>query len=132
MREGEGGWRTPAGWGQGESGDGVRGCFCFEMAGFEIRRRTSQLYCQWRTELIDSGTVSPLAILSLFLFCHVQLCFPLLLFCSSCCPSTQMQPTPGSESVSLFQGGGTAGAATTNRKLSKRILTQASWSSFLW
>lgn len=70
--------------------------------------------------------------LSLFLFCHVQLCFPLLLFCSSCCPSTQMQPTPGSESVSLFQGGGTAGAATTNRKLSKRILTQASWSSFLW
>lgn len=70
--------------------------------------------------------------LSLFLLCHVQLCFPLLLFCSSCCPSTQMQPTPGSESVSLFQGGGAAGAATTNRKLSKRILTQAWWSSFLW
>lgn len=68
VREEEGGWRTPAGWGQGESGDGVRGCFCFEMAGFEIRRRTSQLYCQWRTELIgrDSGTVSPLAILFLF------------------------------------------------------------------
>lgn len=81
MREGEGGWRTPAGWGQGESGDGVRGCFCFEMAGFEIRRRTSQLYCQWRTELIDSGTVSPLAIL--FLFSCSAMCSCASLFSSS-------------------------------------------------
>lgn len=79
--KGRGGWRTPAGWGQGESGDGVRGCFCFEMAGFEIRRRTSQLYCQWRTELIDSGTVSPLAIL--FLFSCSAMCSCASLFSSS-------------------------------------------------
>lgn len=56
--------------GSGESRDGVRGCFCFEMAGFEIGRRTSQLARQWRTELIgcDSTAVSPLAKASAILF----------------------------------------------------------------
>lgn len=61
--------------GSGESGDRVRGCFCFEMAGFESRRGTSQLVCQWHTELIgpDTRAVSPLAKVA-----------AILLFFSSC------------------------------------------------
>lgn len=66
--------------GSGESGDRVRGCFCFEMAGFESRRGTSQLLCQWHTELIgpDSSVVSLLAkaaaVLLFFFSCSVCSC----------------------------------------------------------
>lgn len=35
---GGGGEREGAGWGSGQSGDGVRGCFCFEMSGLEFRK----------------------------------------------------------------------------------------------
>lgn len=77
--ESRGGGENSSRLGSGESGDRVRGCFCFEMAGFESRRRTSQLLCQWHTELIgpDSCVVSLLAkaaaILLFFLFHRVQL-----------------------------------------------------------
>lgn len=66
--------------GSGESGDRVRGCFCFEMAGFESRRGTSPLLCQWHPELIgpDSSVVSPFtktaAILIFFLFSCSTVC----------------------------------------------------------
>lgn len=44
--------------GSGESSDGVRGCFCFEMAGFETRRGASRLSCRRHARLIGPGCSS--------------------------------------------------------------------------
>lgn len=74
--------------GSGESGDRVRGCFCFEMAGFGCKRGTSQLVCQWHTELIgpDSSAVSP----------HARVAAILLLycFCSAVCSCASLFSSP--------------------------------------
>lgn len=84
----EEGGKNSSGLGSGESGDRVRGCFCFEMAGFESRRGTSQLVCQWHTELIglDSSAVSSLAKIAaiLLFFC----------FCSAVCSCTSLFSSP--------------------------------------
>lgn len=47
-----GGGRAPAGLGSAESRDGVRGCFCFEMAGFERDRAPSGLARQRHAVLV--------------------------------------------------------------------------------
>lgn len=84
----EEGGKNSSGLGSGESGDRVRGCFCFEMAGFESRRGTSQLVCQWHTELIglDSSAVSSLAKIAaiLLFFC----------FCSAVCSCASLFSSP--------------------------------------
>lgn len=49
--------------GSGESGDGVRGCFCFEMVGFETSRGASLSVCRWHARQVgpDRRPLSPLA-----------------------------------------------------------------------
>lgn len=66
-----GGGKNSSRLGSGESGDGVRGCFCFEMAEFETRRGASRFVCQWHTELIgpDCRPVCPLAKEAAVLLC---------------------------------------------------------------
>lgn len=79
-KQGRRGEKNSSRLGSEESEAKVRGCFCFEMAGFESRRGTSQLLCQWHTELIGpySSTVSPpakaAAVLCSFFSCFVWSC----------------------------------------------------------
>lgn len=74
--------------GSGESGDRVRGCFCFEMAGFETRRGASQPVCQWHSELTgpDSCSVSPPA--------EVAVVLLLLCSCSAVCSRALLLSSP--------------------------------------